>query len=130
MEKTFCQAAKDTFNLMKERGVDAIVNDVLTGKVMGMMIFISAVICGLFGGVWGYLDKDLNETWLFVLTGIFGFLIGIVLVAQVLFVIESGITTIFVCFAEEPQALNATKPSLYQLFRETYEEGSPLLFQA
>jgi len=128
--KTFCQAAKDTFNLMKERGVDAIVNNVLTGKVMGMMVFISAIICGLFGGIWGYYDEDLKSTYLFILTGILGFLIGMVLVAQVLFVIESGITTIFVCFAEEPQALNSTKPALYQLFRETYEEGSPLLFQA
>jgi len=128
--KTFCQAAKDTFNLLKERGVDAIVNNVLTGKVMGMMIFISAIICGLCGGIWGYYDNDLKDTYLFILTGIFGFLIGMVLVGQVLFVIDSGITTIFVCFAEEPQALNSTKPALYQLFRETYEEGSPLLFQA
>jgi len=126
--KTFCQAAKDTFNLMKERGVDAIVNDILTGKVMGIMCFISGVICGMFGGIWGFLDD--KEGFLWILTGILGFLIGIVLVSQILFVIESGIATIFVCFAEDPQALNATKPSLYQLFRETHEERAPLVFQA
>jgi hypothetical protein len=127
--KTFCQAAKDTFHLMSERGVDAIVNDTLTGKVMGIICFISAVICGTVGAIWGYVDQEMNSYYLYYLTGILGFLIGLILVGQVLFVIDSGITTIFVCFAEDPQALNSTKPSLYQLFRETYEERSPILFQ-
>jgi len=127
--KPFCQAAKDTWNLLKERGVDTIVNDALASKVLTMIIFISAIICGVFGGIWGYLDHDLEVNWLYILTGIGGFLIGIVLVGQVLFVIDSGVATIFVCFAEEPHALSQTKPALYQIFKETYEERATLLFQ-
>ena len=35
-------------------------------------------------------------------------------------VINSGVATTFVCMAEDPSALQRTKPQLYQLVRSTY----------
>jgi len=129
--KTFCQAGKDTWNLIKQRGVDTIINDQLVGKVMGIIAFISAIICGAFAAAYSYLDTVLYDQYGYapIVFAIVGFVIGLVLVNQVLFVIDSGVATVFVCFAEDPHALSQTKPALYQVFRETYEEKVSLLFQ-
>lgn len=35
-------------------------------------------------------------------------------------VIDSGVATIFVCFAEDKSALQRSKPELYQALMETY----------
>jgi len=119
--KTYCQAAKDTFNLLVQHGVDAIMNDTIIGKVMGIITFLSALICGCLGGISAFLDPQLNNVLFIILLSFGGFLIGVILVNQVLFVIDSGVTTIFVCFAEDPQVLCNSYPDLYQVLRETNE---------
>jgi len=48
------------------------------------------------------------------------FLLGFVLVGIMLQVISSGITTIFVCYAEDSEALRRNQPALYEAIRETF----------
>jgi len=125
--KTFCQAAKDTWHLMTQRGIDAIVNDSIINKVLGTITLISAVLCGVLGGVAGFLDADLNNPMYIAILAFSGFLIGIILVNQAFFVIDSGVATIFVCFCEDPQSLNNTKPDLYQILKENFALRENLL---
>lgn len=52
--------------------------------------------------------------------------IGFIVVMVSLEVVASGVTTIFVCFAEDPAALHRNSPKLYRKMKETYEEHCTL----
>jgi hypothetical protein len=50
--KPFCEAGKDTWRLLKNHGIDAIINDDLIGSVMGIGTILTGVISGAFGGIY------------------------------------------------------------------------------
>jgi len=114
--KTYCQAAKDTWALVKSHGVDAIINDNLISGVLLMGSIMGGVFCAIIGGIVGvFLVYDY---W--VALAVVCFLIGVSLVMLTMEVVESGVATIFVCFAMDAQALNRNSPELYRTFTETY----------
>ena len=51
--KSYCNAAKDTWKLIKDRGVEAIINDNLIGNVITMGAIFIGILCALFG--FGYI---------------------------------------------------------------------------
>src|SRR3954453_15207916 len=51
--KSYCNAAKDTWRLIKDRGVEAIINDNLIGNVLSMGAIFIGALCALFG--FGYI---------------------------------------------------------------------------
>ncbi|CAG8683973.1 18069_t:CDS:2 [Acaulospora morrowiae] len=120
--KSYLRAAKDTWALIKDRGVEAIINDNLVGNVLVMGSILIGVICGLFA--FGYIkllhlpfeDNGL-EVFLFVVVC---FLLGLTMAIVVTDAIDSGITTTFVALAEDPGALARTKPQLFEKFRQRW----------
>ncbi|KAF7727871.1 putative choline transporter, neither null mutation nor overexpression affects choline transport [Apophysomyces ossiformis] len=48
------------------------------------------------------------------------FLVGASMFSTVATVISSGVTTTFVCLAEDPDALRRTRPALFEKIRETW----------
>lgn len=114
--KTYCQAAKDTWTLVKSRGVDAIVNDNLISGVLILGAFLGGVATAVVGGIVALIA--IPEWWLGL--AFVCFLIGISLVMLTMEVVESGVATIFVCFAMDPQALQRNSPDLYNTFVATY----------
>ncbi|KAJ3315644.1 putative choline transporter, neither null mutation nor overexpression affects choline transport [Boothiomyces sp. JEL0838] len=119
--KEYCQAAKDTWHLAKSRGVDALINDCLVGRVLalgGILVGICNAICGVI-----YLAATQSNGVggaNFAVGGLFAFVVGIFQFYVVANVLHSGVVTSFVCLAEDPQALLATKPELYYKIREVY----------
>ena len=59
--KSFCRAAKDTWKLIKDRGVEAIINDNLIGNVLTMGAILIGVLCGAFGYAYIRLAKNITE---------------------------------------------------------------------
>jgi len=116
MEKTYCQAARATWQLIKSNGFDAIINDSLIGPTLGLGSLIGGIITGLTAG--GVAYAIVKDYW--ILLAIFGFFIGFVMVQTLTEVINSGVATTFVCFAQEPQVLQRNNPHLYQKFVDTY----------
>jgi hypothetical protein len=54
--KDYCSAAKDTWNLCKARGIDAIINDNLIGNVLGVGSLIVGLLTAFVGWVfYGFL---------------------------------------------------------------------------
>lgn len=114
--KSYCRAAKDTWHLVHSHGIQAIINDNIIGSVLSMACLASAVVTGVLGGAMIYALEDDY----YIPVGIICGLIGFVMVMQVLEIVESAVTTIFVCFAEEPEALQRNSPELYHKFQTTY----------
>ncbi|KAF9581658.1 putative choline transporter, neither null mutation nor overexpression affects choline transport [Lunasporangiospora selenospora] len=127
--KPFVQAAKDTWEMIKDRGVDAIVNDSLVGNVLAMGTLMIGILSGLYGYLFikvvqpSFYDKE-DET-LVVFGVIFvEFILGVVMMSVPNNVLDSGVTTTFVALAEDPQTLYRTKPDLYNAIIQDYPEIS------
>jgi hypothetical protein len=118
--KPYIEAAKSTWELVKSSGVGAIINDNLIGSVLSL----SSLFIGLIGGVLSLItfiiysgSKDLSERLSAFFIGMLGAgLIGWCSLA----IISSGVTTFFVCLAEDPNALQRTDPNTYEIIRSQY----------
>ncbi|KAG0230114.1 putative choline transporter, neither null mutation nor overexpression affects choline transport [Mortierella sp. GBA43] len=116
--KPFLLAAHDTWVLLKDRGVDALINNNLVGNVLGMGTFTVGLISAIYGFVFlkvvqptFYAKED--ETLVLIAVVLVEFILGAVMMSIPNNVIDSGVTTTFVALAEDPQTLFRTKPDLY-----------------
>ena len=116
---------KDTWELIKRRGIDAVINDNLIGNVLflGSILIagLNAVIGYLFTLAWKPLPVNGVDITLFMV--IFSFLIGLLLSITIMEIVNSGVATTFVCLAEDPEALRRTKPELWEKVRETWPQA-------
>jgi len=127
--ESFCEAAKATWRLFKETGIDAIVNDNLIGGVLTTGCLLSAFLCAVPGGyiAHNWIDShqvnegDFKQYWLVM--GLVGACIGFIIMSLIMQVVDSGVATIFVSFAEDKEALRRNHPDLYDAFRITYGEA-------
>ncbi|KAG0232441.1 putative choline transporter, neither null mutation nor overexpression affects choline transport [Actinomortierella wolfii] len=123
--KPFIVAARDTWEMIKDRGVEAIVNDSLVGNVLGMGTLFVAILSGLYGYLFlkivrpSFADDDVAVTIAVVTIEA---VLGAVMMSIPNNVLDSGVTTTFVALAEDPEVLHRTKPELYQAFVEHYPE--------
>jgi len=107
---SYCEAAKDTWNLISTRGFDLIVNDGLISNVLGF----GCLIVGFFDFGMGMLFAQYAFHLSYpVLWGFVGFLVGFALTLCAMEVVESCIASCFVCFAEDSAALANTKPDVF-----------------
>jgi len=114
--KTYCQAAKDTWNLIHTHGYEAIVNDNLISNVLTMGALLGAIVCAFVGGLVG---SAIAQDW-WVACAVIGFIIGFLMLVVVMEVIQSSVCSIFVCFSMDSVALSRNDPILYQKFMSTY----------
>jgi hypothetical protein len=109
--------------LAKSRGIDAIINDCLVGNVLGMGGLFIGLLVGGIGCLFVFMLHGIpNEPVYYIVIGVAGLLIGLIEFGVLASVIDSGVTTTFVCLAEDPQALAATKPQLYREIQRVYPE--------
>jgi len=118
--RSYCEASSQVWDLLHSDGIEAIINDDIIGSVLGITSLTGGALTSIFGGLLGYSLMPGGYYW--VSTAILGFLIGFVLVAMTMEVIDSGVASIFVCFALDPLALYRTDPQLYQRFKTTYSQ--------
>ncbi|KAF9938307.1 putative choline transporter, neither null mutation nor overexpression affects choline transport [Modicella reniformis] len=125
--KPFVKAAQDTWELIKDRGVDAIVNESLVGNVLGMGSLAVALASGLYGYLFFKLFSPTfyakeNEPLVMAAVIVVEMILGFVMMSVPNNVIDSGVTTTFVALAEDPQTLYRTKPQLYHAIAEHYPQ--------
>jgi hypothetical protein len=74
--KSYCESAKDTWRLIKDRGVEAIINDQLVGNVLVMGAIFIGAICALlgFGYIRLFIKNVTDGTVIFILALICFFL--------------------------------------------------------
>ncbi len=120
--KDYCTAGKDTWTLIKSRGIDAIINDDLISNVLGLGSLLCGILSAAAGGLYlrysGYGFDQPEMLGTVILVAVMCLLIGATEFAILAEVIFSGLAATFVCLAEDPAALQRTKPLLFQKVAE------------
>ncbi|CEG48550.1 hypothetical protein PPTG_14520 [Plasmopara halstedii] len=109
----FTQAGKAVFELFKQRGFDAIINDDLIGNVLGFAALGVGLICAGAGALIAETTDAMSFHDSTVFLAVLGLVVGIGVAVTPLAVIDSSVATIFVCFAEDPAAFQRSHPDLY-----------------
>ncbi|GAA99936.1 uncharacterized protein L969DRAFT_93427 [Mixia osmundae IAM 14324] len=122
--KKYSKAAKDAWNLLKHRGIDALINDSLIGNVWFFGSFGIGALCSLL--IFLYLHLR-SPSYIDASSGLtaaamgFAWLIGFTLVHTLgQGTIQAGADTIFVAMAEAPLLLQQRSPELYEVVASRY----------
>ncbi|KAJ3175434.1 putative choline transporter, neither null mutation nor overexpression affects choline transport [Geranomyces variabilis] len=119
----YITAAKNTWALCKSRGVDAIINDQLIGSVLGVGGIVVSFICGFVAFLYVRFSPNIpNDSAHYAVFIILAVFLGASEFFVLSNVIDSGSTATFVCLAEDPAALQRTKPQLYEAIRAVYPQ--------
>ncbi|KNZ80543.1 Protein PNS1 [Termitomyces sp. J132] len=137
--KPYIAAAKDTWRLFKDRGIDALVNDSLVGMTLTWGAYAVGIICSLFAYLYlRFTSPSYNVDGSYTAPVLlFAFLIGTLccmctvsteyplvksstLALTLSSAIEAGVSTIFVGLGEDPQVLAIRAPELFGLIVERY----------
>ncbi|KAK3848727.1 MAG: plasma-membrane choline transporter-domain-containing protein [Linnemannia gamsii] len=120
--KAYIPAARDTWTILKDRGIVQIINDNLIGNVWAMGAILSGVLSGLASYLYMRFANpafNTNGEFTYVIV-VMAFVLGMQMLFTVGTVIDSGVATTFVCLAEDPAALARTKPELFERIRATW----------
>ena len=127
--KAYIPAAKDTWKMMKDRGIDALVNDCLIGPVLTMGSTAVAYLCALLAFLYLQFTKPAyNDGGTFTPVILaFSFLIGLQVCQIFLTPLGSGVDTIFVASAWDPEVLMMDHPDFYAKMVHTYPKVQQLI---
>ncbi|KAL2886524.1 Protein PNS1 [Ceratocystis lukuohia] len=120
----YIQAAKDTWNMIKQRGIDALVNDCLIGPVFSMGAMMVGYITALLAYLYlRYTDPVYNKGGDYTAVVMaYAFLIGFQVTNIFTTPISSGIDTIFVAAGWDPEVMRREHPELWGEMAQTYPE--------
>ncbi|KAI1744936.1 duf580 domain-containing protein [Xylaria scruposa] len=122
--KPYFAAAKDTWTMIKQRGIDALIYECLLGPVFSMGATFVGFACALLAHL--YLEftapvYNSNGTYTPVVDA-FAFLIGLQICNVFTTPLASGVDTIFVAAAWEPAKLMQNHPDLYDAMVRVYPQ--------
>jgi len=122
--KSYIPAAKDTWRLIKDRGIDALINDSLVSMVLTWGAYTIGLLSSFF--VFLYLrltSPSFNGHGQYTVPLVlFAFLIGVVCSLTMSSAIEAGVSTIFVGLGEDPQVLAIRAPELFRMIADAYPD--------
>ncbi|KAF2877564.1 plasma-membrane choline transporter-domain-containing protein [Massariosphaeria phaeospora] len=120
--KAYFEAAKDTWRMMKDRGIDALVNECLIGPVLSMGATFIGYACALLAYLYlVFTAPAYNSTGSYTPVVVaFAFLIGLQICRIFTTPLSSGVDTLFVAMAWEPEVLMREHPDLYQQMIAVY----------
>ncbi|KAK5086113.1 pH nine-sensitive protein 1 [Lithohypha guttulata] len=120
--KAYIPAAKDTWKMMKDRGFDALINDLLVGPVLTMGSTFVGYVCALLAYLYlEFTDPAYNESRTFTpVIMAFSFLIGLQVCQIFMTPISSGVDTIFVAMGWDPDIAAREHPEFWNKLVHVY----------
>lgn len=122
--KPYLAAAKDTWKLFKDRGIDALVND----SLVGMTLMWGAYAIGMLSALFAYLylrftapSYNAHGQYTAAIL-VFSFLIGLACSSSMSSAVEAGVSTIFVGLGEDPEVLAIRAPELFGMIADKYPD--------
>lgn len=124
--KSYINAAKDTWNLFKDRGITALINDCLVNNIWTFGSYAVGALCSAFAFIYlKVLDPSFianNPNLKSVAMG-YAFLVGFSICHTLGYgALSSGVSTIFVGLAENPEVLAERDPALFSLIQQAYPQ--------
>lgn len=118
--KNYIRSAKDTFDLIRFKGMDALINDCFINTSLSIWSMFAGYVCALLSYLYLRLTKPgYNSDGQYYAPVIaFAFLISGQITRIALTVIESGVSTFFVALAKDPEVFQMTNRDRFdEVFR-------------
>ncbi|KAL9420407.1 hypothetical protein AB3S75_038060 [Citrus x aurantiifolia] len=116
--KGFNRSARDAWELFQSTGVEALVAYDCSGAVLLMGTIVGGLITGTCAGAWTY-TKWHDRV---VMVGSTAMLMGMVLVGLAMVVVESAVTSIYICYAEDPLLIHRWDAEFFNQMSETLHQ--------
>ncbi|KAL0296756.1 UNVERIFIED_CONTAM: CTL-like protein DDB [Sesamum radiatum] len=100
--KSFNHSAKDAWELFQSTGVEALIAYDCSGAVLFMGTLLGGLIAGTCAAIW----TRIKHPERIVMVGSTAMLMGMILVGLAMVVVESAVTSIYICYAEDPSLIN------------------------
>jgi len=108
----FSDASGKVWDLLQNSDADCLMNYSLTGTVTFFACFAAGLVDAMLTSFCAW-RLHLEPTAIFG-AGLLGFIIGLAVMSVVSYIMEAGVTTLFVCFAESKELLKSFDPELSQ----------------
>ncbi|XP_073281108.1 uncharacterized protein [Primulina huaijiensis] len=112
--KSFNHSAKDAWELFQSTGVEALVAYDCSGAVLLMGTILGGLIAGTCAAVW----TKIKHPERVLMVGSTAMLMGMILVGLAMVVVESAVTSIYICFAEDPLLINRWDATFFNQMSE------------
>nr|GMD57185.1 CTL-like protein DDB_G0274487 [Ipomoea batatas] len=116
--KNFNHSAKDAWELFQSTGVEALIAYDCSGAVLLMGTLLGGLISGTCAGVWTRIKHPDRV----MMVGSTAMLIGMILVGLATVVVESAVTAIYICYAEDPSLVRIWDAEFFNKMSETLHQ--------
>ncbi|KAI5401557.1 hypothetical protein KIW84_066145 [Lathyrus oleraceus] len=113
--KSFNHSARDAWELFQSTGVEALVAYDCSGAVLLMGTVFGGLITGTCSGAWAWVKWSDRV----IMIGSTSMLMGMVLVGLAMVVVESAVTSIYICYAEDPLLIQRWDAEFFNQMSET-----------
>ena len=129
--KPYLKAAKDTWNMIRVKGIDALINDSLINSALGFYSLFVSYISTLFAFLYLRFTKpSYNNTGAFNGAFLaFAFVIALQICNITNEVINSGVSTFFIALANDPEVFQMSYPNEFNEILRAYPEVQVKLMQ-
>lgn len=116
--KGFNHSARDAWELFQSTGIEALIAYDCSGAVLLMGTIFGGLITGTCTGVWAWF-KTRDEV---LMIGSTSMLMGMILVGLSLVVVESAVTSIYICYAEDPSLIQRWDVEFFNQMSESLHQ--------
>ncbi|CAO2039391.1 unnamed protein product [Urochloa humidicola] len=116
--QSFNRSARDAWELFQSTGVEALVAYDCSGAILLMSTILGGLITGTCTGVWTYFKQSDKA----IMVGSTSMLMGMILVGLTVVVVESAVTSIYICYAEDPLLIQRWDPEFFEQLSEALHE--------
>jgi hypothetical protein len=119
---SYITAAKATWRLIRQKGMDAMVNECLIGTALGFYALFNAYVCSLLAYLYVKLTKpayNADGTFYAPIVA-FTFLIALQISSIVTQPLKSGTSTFFIALAKDPEVYQQSYPNRFDTIASTY----------
>lgn len=89
---SYISAAKQTFSLLRSKGLEALINDDLSGMVLNLACLATGALCAGVGMLWAA-GFGWDAWWAM---GLIGFVVGFAICNVVMTCLDSAVATVYV----------------------------------
>ncbi|XP_010265211.1 PREDICTED: CTL-like protein DDB_G0274487 [Nelumbo nucifera] len=116
--KSFNRSARDAWELFQSTGVEALIAYDCSGAVLLMGTILGGLVTGTCSGTWAWFKASDRV----IMVGSTAMLMGMILVGLAMVVVESAVTSIYICYAEDPLLINRWDAEFFNQMSEALHQ--------